>query len=189
MGNPPKQKRKYQRPSHPWQKKRIEEEKDLVKGYGLKNKREVWKARATIKRARQQAKKLFILDTPQGERERTELVSRLSRYGILKEKSTLDDVLALTVSDVLERRLQTLVAKKGISKSYKQARQFITHGHIALGEERVTSPGKIVSKEEETKLSFYSKPISLEARPPKPKAAPPAEPAPGEAPQGDVNNA
>lgn len=187
MGHPPKQKRKYQRPSHPWQKARIEEESALVRGYGLKNKREIWKARALIRKARQQARRLFILESEQGIREKTELLSRLSSYGILSDKAGLDDVLALKVSDILERRLQTLVLKKEISRSYKQARQFITHGHIAIEGQRVTSPGKLVTKEEEKKISFYGTPIPLEALPPKEKTAPAAPPEAPEA-QTEVTN-
>ena len=37
-----RQKKQYASPRHPWQAERIKEEMDLVKRYGLKNKKEVW---------------------------------------------------------------------------------------------------------------------------------------------------
>ena len=41
MGSPKKQRKKYSKPSHPWQKARIEEEKALKKEYSFKNKKEL----------------------------------------------------------------------------------------------------------------------------------------------------
>ncbi|MDP7610203.1 MAG: 30S ribosomal protein S4, partial [Candidatus Woesearchaeota archaeon] len=43
MGDPKKQRKKYSKPSHPWQTERIEVEKVLMKEYGLKNKKEIWR--------------------------------------------------------------------------------------------------------------------------------------------------
>jgi len=45
MGKPKFSRKKYETPSHPWQEDRIKAENELVKKYGLKNKKEVWKAR------------------------------------------------------------------------------------------------------------------------------------------------
>ena len=75
--------------------------------------------------------------------------------GILPENATLDDILNLSVEDFLERRLQTMVYRQGLAKTIKQARQFITHGHIAVDGRRVTSPSFIITKELESKISFY----------------------------------
>jgi hypothetical protein len=48
MGDPKKIRKKFSKPRHPWQKARIEEEKVLVIGFGLKNKREVYRLNAMI---------------------------------------------------------------------------------------------------------------------------------------------
>ena len=64
-------------------------------------------------------------------------------------------MLGLTVRDVLERRLQTLVYKKGLALSIYHARQLIVHGHIAINGRRVRSPGYLVSREEEDKIGYY----------------------------------
>jgi small subunit ribosomal protein S4 len=83
-----------------------------------------------------------------------ELLTRLKKLGVLQETAVLDDVLDLSIEDILERRLQTLVFRKTLSKTVHQARQLITHGHITLESRRVTIPGYIVSTEEEKALSY-----------------------------------
>ena len=44
MGDPKRLRKKYETPSHPWEEERIKRETELMKKYGLKNKREIWKA-------------------------------------------------------------------------------------------------------------------------------------------------
>lgn len=92
-----------------------------------------------------------LLGVPQEERVKLEaqLVGRLKRLGILPENAVLDDVLDLTIEDILERRIQTIVFRKGLAKTIFQARQLTTHGHIAVGDKKVFSPGYLVLKEEE----------------------------------------
>jgi len=88
------------------------------------------------------------------------LINHLYRIGLLQStEASLSDVLRLTVEDVLERRLQTIVYKKGLAKSLYQARQLIVHGHIAIGNRRVRSPGYLVSRDEEPLVGYY--PLSL----------------------------
>ena len=41
MGNPKRHRKKYSTPAHPWQRARIEEERELSKEYGFKNKKEM----------------------------------------------------------------------------------------------------------------------------------------------------
>ena len=94
------------------------------------------------------------------EREGGKILRKLHRYGILPENATLDDVLSLSVEDILERRLQTLVYKKGMARTLKQARQLIVHGFIAVEGRRVRSPGMLLTTEEEATLAYY-KPIDL----------------------------
>ena len=73
--------------------------------------------------------------------------------------------MSLTIQDLLNRRLQTVVFKKGFARTINQARQFITHGHIAVNERKVTAPSYIVLKSETDKVNYYGKPLQLE--PPK----------------------
>jgi small subunit ribosomal protein S4 len=91
------------------------------------------------------------------EKKKEELISHLQRSGLLGPDAGIEDVLALKVQAQLERRLQTLVHRKGLARSPKQARQLITHGHIAIGGRRVTIPGYRVNRDEETKVSYYGR--------------------------------
>lgn len=154
MGDPRKQRAKYQTPRHPWIKSRIDEEKALVKEYGLKNKKEVWKMNSVVEKFTNQAKKLIALRTKQAELEKGQLMQKVSKLGLLLEGAGIEEVLSLKVKDVLERRLQTLVFRKKLSRSIKQARQFIVHEHIIIDEIKMTIPSYIVSKEEEEKILF-----------------------------------
>jgi small subunit ribosomal protein S4 len=154
MGDPRKPRKKFDTPRHPWQIERIEEEKKLLRNYGLKNKRELWRMETLLRGFRRQARKLQALDTPQAKKEETQLLQRLARLNLLKKNATLDDVLALTLEDILNRRLQTLVYKKGLANTIKQARQFIVHGHISIKGRKVTAPSYLVKKEEEKSIKF-----------------------------------
>ena len=44
MGQPRKSRKKYNTPPHPWNAERIKNENKLMTKYGLKNKKEIWKA-------------------------------------------------------------------------------------------------------------------------------------------------
>lgn len=83
-----------------------------------------------------------------------QLLDRLHRLGILHETAALDDVLDMSIEDILERRLQTLVFRRGLAKSVYQARQLITHGHVSIGGKRVSSPSYLVLRNEEPKISY-----------------------------------
>lgn len=83
-----------------------------------------------------------------------ELLTKLKKIGLLQETAALDNVLDLTLEDLLERRLQTLVFRKSLAKTVFQSRQLITHGHILVGNRRVTIPSYIVSREGETQLIY-----------------------------------
>lgn len=149
MGDPKKHRKKYSTPMHPWQKARIEDETKLIDEYGLKNKREIWKMVSIVKNFSKQAKGLIASTTEQGEKEKQQLMSRLNSLHLLPDDADLDDVLGLQTADIMERRLQTIVYRKGLSKSVKQARQFIIHGHIIVGERKIIVPSYLVKKDEE----------------------------------------
>ena len=159
MGDPKFPRRSYDAPSHPWRGERIKSETETCKLYGLKNKRELWKAQAALRNLRTQSKNLQArvrLNDEQAELESDLLLKKLARMGLLPmDGSTLDDVLGLSSEALLNRRLQTLVQRKGLATTPKQARQFITHGHIAISGRRVTVPSYRVARVEEQEISYY----------------------------------
>ena len=95
------------------------------------------------------------------------LLKKCGRMGLLPmDGSTLDDVLGLTPEAVLNRRLQTMVQRKGLAATCKQARQLIVHGHVAIEGRKVTFPGYIVKRSEEEKIAYNAlSPISNEMHP------------------------
>ena len=162
MGDPRRLRKKYSTPAHPYEKDRIEEENKLIKDYGLRNKREIWKAEAEIRKYRTSARKLQADRTEIGKRSEQELLAKLMSLNLIGEGATLDDVLGLTVVELLERRLQTLTFKKGLARTPKQARQFIVHGLIKVGGRKVTVPGYRVKGKEEGGIGYYGKVPQLE---------------------------
>ena len=166
MGSPRKQRKRYSTPSHPWQSVRIKEEKELVKQYGLKNKREIWKMASLLKNFQRQAKRLIAEKSPQAEREKKQLIDRLVRMGLIKATADLNAILNLTLKDVMDRRLQTIIYKKGFAKSTHQARQFIVHEHILVGNKKITIPSYLVLSGEELQISFApNSKLTAEAHP------------------------
>ncbi|OYT29334.1 30S ribosomal protein S4 [Thermoplasmatales archaeon ex4572_165] len=172
MGKPKFSKKKYETPNHPWKETRIKAENELVAKYGLKNKREIWKAETTLRRYRGQARGLLASigsEDPQAKKEMHQLISHLTRYNILPLNSTLDDVLALNTEIVLSRRLQTLTYLKGFASTPKQARQLINHGHIAIAGRCINVPGYRVTKNEEKDIEYtQASPLNDSAHPARP---------------------
>ena len=166
MGDPRKNRRKYQTPMHPWQRARIESEKEIVKQFGVKRKNEIWKMDSSLKSFLKRAKTVIALRTEQSEVEKKQLLDRLTKLGLLKGDARVENVLNLTLEDVMDRRLQTILVKKQIAKSMLQARQFITHGIIAIGERKVTSPSYLVAVDEEPNIRIL-KVINLNNEPKK----------------------
>lgn len=158
MGDPKFLRRTYDTPKHPWDAGRMDEERKLVVKYGLKNKRELWKAQSILRGFRRQARDLqarLRAGDPQAQRETDGLLGRLNRLGMLPVGSpTLDDVLALSLEDVLRRRFEWIVFTKGLAPTSYGARQLIVHGHLAIGEHRVTRPGYLVLGEEEVRIAY-----------------------------------
>lgn len=154
MGDPRKRKKKYETPTHPWQKDRIDDEKELRRKYGLKNKKEIWKAQSLLRVIRGQARTLLGVSTEQSAKETADLMERLRKLSILKEGAELDNVLGLTIQDVLDRRLQSIVVRKGLAVNANQARQMIVHGHIIVNSRRVTAPSYLVAAADEESVSY-----------------------------------
>lgn len=175
MGDPKFPRRRYATPFHPWKADRIAEENALQKKYGLKNKKEVWRAKGHMRLFRGRARELLAqarTGNPQAVQERDQLLGRLHRLGLLSPTATLDDVLALNVEQILTRRLQTQVYLRGFTASPDQARQFIAHGHVTIGERRVNIPGYYVKRGEEERIGFAtSSPVADAAHPVRPRRA------------------
>jgi small subunit ribosomal protein S4 len=141
--------KKYETPSRRWDKQRIDTEKVLIKNFGLKKKQEIYRAQSILRKYRRLAREL----TAKSDKEKEKvIINKLIKIGMLNEGATLDDILGLTVENILERRLQTMILRKGFANTPKHARQLITHGHILIGEKKVSYPSYIVSRIEEDKI-------------------------------------
>jgi len=149
LGDPKKARKQYSRPRSPWRADQLAQELYLLGTFGLRNKRELWKAETQLSSIRKQARTLLAATEAVRLREEKKLLDSLRRRGLIREGATLDDILSLTVEDVLSRRLQSMVFKKGMALSPLHARQLISHGHVAVGERRITVPGYEVGFEEE----------------------------------------
>jgi len=144
-----RQRKKYETPTRPWDKERLERERELVNKYGLTKKREFWRVEAELRKIRRLAR---VLAAKKDKEKEKILVEKLVRLGLLSENATLDDVLGLNVENLLERRLQTLIVKKGFANTLKQVRKFIVHAKVKIGERKITFPSYIVPKNEEDKI-------------------------------------
>ena len=155
MGDPKFPSKHYNTPSHPWQKVRIEEERTLIHQYGLKNKKEIWKANTKIRSMRRQARKLTATSgDEQAQKEKNLLLAKLNRLGMLDQESGLEDVLRMTPENILDRRLQTQVYLQGLASTAKQARQLIIHGHISVEGAITRVPGMLVTKLQEKNITY-----------------------------------
>jgi len=154
MGDPKKQRKKYSASRFRRSKDELEEQLRLLGEYGLRNKRELLKYEAFLSKFRTIARSL-VGKTPL-ERIEAEniLINKLSHMGLVSENANLDDVLDLTIEDFLKRRLQTIVQNQGLSKTPRQARQFIVHGHIAVNDNIVTVPSYLISLDEESYIKY-----------------------------------
>ncbi len=150
MGDYPKNSHKrWRRPKRPLNYDLLNEELYVLGTFGLKNKRELWKAHTELSRIRNQARSLLALTQEVRNKKEPTLMKSLTRIGLVKENSTLDDVLNLKVTDLLSRRLQTVIQKKASIKSPYLARQVVVHGHVMIGDRIVTIPSYTVAVQEE----------------------------------------
>ena len=140
----------YRSPRLSWSQTLIKEEKGIIRGYGLRRKKEILIARRILRDYRERARKLIAQEDKEKEKV---LLDKMIKLGLLKDNAMLDDILALTVNDILDRRLQTIVFRKGLAKSAKQARQHIVHGHVNIDGRRVKHPSYLVTLKEEGKIS------------------------------------
>lgn len=144
-----RQRKKYERPRRPWDKDRFSREDEIMKTFGLRRKKEIWRAEALLRKYRRIARELAAKKDKDKEKM---IIKKLEIFGLLKENASLDGILSLTLENALERRLQTIVLRKGLATTSKQARQLIVHGKITLNNRKNIYPSYLVKKEEEDKI-------------------------------------
>lgn len=159
MGDPKKIRKNYTRPAILWNESTLASDKEIRKLYRTKNKKEIWKMASFLQNIKDQTKSITSrLGTARKERallEKDLLIAKVKRLGLIKkEEINLNDLLTLSLHDVMERRLQTIVHRKKLSRSVGQARQFIVHGHIRVADKTITSPSYLVLVEEEELIDF-----------------------------------
>ena len=155
MGDPKFPSKHYNTPSHPWQKTRIDQERTLTHQYGLKSKKEIWKADTKVREMRRQARKLTAkANDEQAQKEKVLLLNKLNRLGMLDQGAALEDVLRMSPENILDRRLQTQVYLQGFASTVKQSRQLIIHGHISVEGAVNRVPGMLVTKTQEKNITY-----------------------------------
>lgn len=102
---------------------------------------------------REKAKKLIGA----GKEEQNALFDRLKKMGL--EVNSIGDVLALDKRDYLKRRLQTVIAEKGLAPTVKAARQYIVHKKVMVDGKVVDSPSYIVLVSKEDKITLKKKKV------------------------------
>lgn len=152
VGHPKKQRKKYDRPFRPYDKIRLQREKKLLADYGLRRKRELWRAESVLRNFRRRARELQAVEN---EKQKKELLGKLNKMGI--SSSSLDDVLGITVENLLERRLQTVIFKKGFAETPGKARQLIVHGHVFVDGRKTSWPSFLVTEDLESKIDLNPK--------------------------------
>jgi len=168
MGDPTRLKKKYEVPKKAWEKERIEREKELMKAYGMRRKKELRRMETILRNLKRRARAL--IGKPNATEER-QLIEKAHKMGLVDKEAVLDTILKLSLENVLERRLQTQLFKLGLAKTPRQARQLIVHRHVLVDGEKIISPAYIVQRGEENKISFAAGSSFGRARPAKPAPA------------------
>ena len=116
MGDPKKQHKTYTTPRVPYDTEMFMEELKLLGAYGLRNKHELWRIRTHLSDLRRRARNLLAQTATEREKQEKEMISKLHKMGLVQENGTLDDILTLSIEDLMERRLQTYIFRKGMAK-------------------------------------------------------------------------
>ena len=159
MGDIKNFRRVWKKPKRPLNFDLKMDELKILGTFGLKTKRELWKARTELSRVRNQARTLLALRQDVREQKEPILMNSLSKVGYVQSDATLDDVLNLEINDLLARRLQTIVQKKFYFKTPYQARQAVSHGHVLIGDQIVNIPSYLVNVDEEDKVKLTSESV------------------------------
>ncbi len=183
MGDPKNPRRVWKKPKRPLNYDLKMEELKTLGTFGLKTKRELWKAHTELSRLRHQARSLLALRQEVREEKEPILMKSLAKVGLVANDSTLDDVLNLQVTDLLSRRLQTIVLKKFSFKTPYQARQAVVHGHIMIGDRVVNVPSYVVGTNEEKDVHLSPDSPMIKVLEQQQKEAPQQPPQEAEAPE------
>jgi small subunit ribosomal protein S4 len=159
-----RKRKKYERPKTPFDKPRILEENKLVTKYGLKNKKEIWKAESRVKYFRTRAKTLITADPE----EQKAFFDKLNKIGLKVEN--VSDVLALDKEALLKRRLPTVLVEKKIATKPKQARQMVVHKRVLVKGRVVNVPSYLVHVDEEKSITVRNKVRKMKPKIEEPKA-------------------
>ncbi|MDE1810491.1 MAG: 30S ribosomal protein S4 [Candidatus Micrarchaeota archaeon] len=154
MGSAKRNRKKFEKPKERWNLARIKADNTLVDEYGLKNMKELWKVQTEISRIRGNVRKL-LAGGSHSEDVKQRLIGRLVKLGIATNTTTLDDLLDLKERSLLDRRLQSVVFKKGMARTVKQARQLTVHGFIEIDGRKVNRPGYLVDANLEGRISYH----------------------------------
>jgi len=130
-----------------------------MRNYGLKNKKELWRASSKLRNWRSQARTLVGLSKSKRAAAEKQLFTKLLKLGLLNKTSDLDDILSLNIEQVLDNRLQTQVYKQGLASTAKQARQFITHCKVLVNGIVVTAPSYASAVNDKVSLVAGFKPV------------------------------
>lgn len=159
MGDPRKQQRKYEKPFRPWDDQRMEDEERLMDRYGLKRKKEIWKAQSLLRQVQRQARELAA---EEDEEKTKKLKNKVENMGLTGEDPSIDNILELRIEDILDRRLQSIVDSQGFANTPKQARQFIVHGHVRIDDKRMEYPSFLVPEGLENEIEINDKVLDNE---------------------------
>lgn len=155
MGDIRRKHKLFSRPRKLFDRTRMDEENVLVKRYGLKNKREIWKAKSAVSKLRQQAKSLI----GKSDEEQRKFFEKLSGMGI--SVVDISDVLGLTEEIIFSRRLQTFVFKKKLANTVKEARQLIVHKNVLVDGAVVNIPSFWIGRDMEDKITLKERPVKV----------------------------
>ena len=153
MGDIKRRRKMFSRPKKLFDRERMDEENVLIKRYGLKNKREIWKAKTAVSKLRRRAKALIGKDME----EQQSFFDKLNKMGMAV--TDVSDVLALTEENIFERRLQTMLVKKKMATTPKGARQLIVHKNVLVDGKAVNVPSFVVTKDLEDKLALKERKV------------------------------
>jgi small subunit ribosomal protein S4 len=154
LGAPKRNRSKFEKPKERWNLERIKSDRALIGEYGLKNMKELWKVQTEVSRIRRNVRELLSVGSG-SEDVKEKMIGRLTRLGVATATTTLDNLLDLNENDLLNRRLQTIVFRKGLARTMKQARQITVHGFIAIDGKKVNRPGYLVDAEVEKRITYY----------------------------------
>ena len=145
-----KLKKTYETPNEGWSEERIQREEELTEEYGLKSKKEIYKAQSQLRSFRREARKL-VAEEDDSEQVQ-EIKQRAHDLGLVKGNAEIEDLFTLNVTHFLDRRLQTAVNRRGYADTVSEARQLVVHGHVYVDGQRVNVPGYLLTKDEEKEL-------------------------------------